>query len=145
MSSNLFAAIEVEEVCIDGITKYVYKTPLKLHLFNFDSHNFFMTELTDELIADSSNESDPVILEIGKDIFEISENTEFNSEQTTLTDSSSDPEIGYNGLTIAESKSGNQFSEPDWDIDSNVDTKSLFGTSSIHDDIIVISSDEEHI
>ncbi|OMJ08800.1 hypothetical protein AYI70_g11318 [Smittium culicis] len=107
MSPILFAAIEVEEVCIDGIIKYVYKTPLKLHLFNFDRHNFFMTELTYELIVDFSNESDPVILQIGKDIFETFENTEFNSEQSTLTDSSSDPEIGYNGLKIAESKSGN--------------------------------------
>ncbi|OMJ16471.1 hypothetical protein AYI69_g7831 [Smittium culicis] len=145
MSSNLFAAVEVEEVCIDGITRYVYKTPLKLQLINIDRHSFFVAELTDELIADSSNESDPVILELGKDIFEISENSEITSEQSTLEDSSSEPDNRIYGISIGENKADFQFSEPDWDIDSNDDTESLFGASLIHDDIIDISSDVEHI
>ncbi|OMJ19113.1 hypothetical protein AYI69_g6751 [Smittium culicis] len=127
MSSNFFAAVEVEEFCIHGITRYVYKTPIKLHLLNFDSHNFFMADLTDELIADSSNKSDPVILELGKDIFEISENPVITSELSTLEDSSSEPDNRIYGISIGENKSDNQFSEPDWDIDSKFDTESLFG------------------
>ncbi|OMJ15586.1 hypothetical protein AYI69_g8137 [Smittium culicis] len=86
-----------------------------------------MADLTEELIADSSNESDPVILELGKDIFEISENPEITSEQSTLEDSSSEPDNRIYGISIGENKADNQFSEPDWDIDSNFDTESLFG------------------
>ncbi|OMJ28799.1 hypothetical protein AYI69_g1715 [Smittium culicis] len=104
-----------------------------------------MADLTDELIADSSNESDPVILELGKDIFEISENSDITSEQSTLEDSASEPEISYSGFSIGENKADFQFSEPDWDIESNIDTESLFGTNSNHNGIIVISSDEENI
>ncbi|OMJ16072.1 hypothetical protein AYI70_g6838 [Smittium culicis] len=81
-----------------------------------------MTELTDELISDK-----------------------FNSEESPVNNSSSKPVNIIDDISIGGINAGNQFYEPDWDIDSNVDTESLFGSSAVQNNTIVIFSDEENI